>query len=364
MGRRGRCLAMGWLLATAVVGVVTEWLVFAHGEGFTMVRRGLALRVLGASVLATACSEGAEGKGTAGDASSSGVAGEESSSSTSIPGSSTSEGEGTTEGSSTSGTTVVAEGSGDDDPGFRFDLNVVDLPPLEGCQQGVDVVFVMDVSTTMAGFLTTLANEIEEVDDALIDLGLPAPPRYGLVVFVDDYLTINSGGPYSDVVDLRNDFDYWAAQTANNQQVNGGNANTTWPENSIDGLYGAADEFAWGPIDQTLRVIIHTTDDTFWNGPMVANGVMIQHGYTETVERLQSEQIRVFSFADDLGGPCNCEDVTPGWSTPYMGLTPIPAATDGGVFPIAHVLSGMISLSDGVIAAIENSRCDPYTPQG
>jgi hypothetical protein len=232
------------------------------------------------------------------------------------------------------------------------------------CMQDVDVVFVMDVSTTMGPFLTKLEQEILVVSSALDQLPLPNEPHYGLVVFVDDVLLVNAGAPYTDVSQLQNDFATWNAFTASNQQVGGGNSNFTWPENSLDGLHLGAKGFQWRPAEDTLRMIIHTTDDTFWDGPTNGNGVAIQHGYAETVTALQQEQVRDFSFAAKIGGSCNCENVEPGWFTPYMGMDSIPDSTDGGVFDIDLVLANQISLSEAINDAIIDKMCDPYPPPG
>jgi hypothetical protein len=253
----------------------------------------------------------------------------------------------------------------DSGPEVFFDLGAIpDMPEVKGCQQAVDIVFTMDVSTTMGPFIQILSNEILAVDAAIADLELPEPPHYGLAVFVDDAMLLNGGAPYADAVALQSDFDTWAAFTASNQQVGGGNSNSTWTENSLDALYFAADEFAWRPADTTIRMVIHTTDDTFWNGPTVGNNIPILHGYAETVQRLQDQMVRTYVFTDDIGGSCNCEDVTPGWSSPYMGMLPIPDATDGGMYPIAEVLGGAVSLADAINIAVEESYCDMYTPQG
>lgn len=257
-------------------------------------------------------------------------------------------------------------GSADDAPGISFDLGVPDVPDgkIPGCQQAVDIVFTMDVSTTMGGFINILANEILAVDAAIQALEMPLDPRYGLAVFVDDAVLLNGGAPYADAVALRDDFLMWSAFTATNQQVGGGNSNGTWPENSLDAIYFAADGFQWRPAETTIRMIIHTTDDTFWDGPTIGNGIPIQHGYAETVQRMQDQEVRGHVFADDIGGACVCEDVTPGWSTPYMGMLPIPEATDGAVYDINEVLSGVVSLADAINGAVEDSYCDPYTPAG
>jgi hypothetical protein len=269
------------------------------------------------------------------------------------------------------GDTVAGDtGAGGEDPSVKFDVSAddsgtgFDSDAPTTCAQDVDIVFVMDVSTSMGPFLSTLADEIEAVDLALTELDLPAEPHYGLVVFVDDFAILGSAAPYPDAATLRADFQDWSAFTSTNQQVGGGGLNTTWPENSLDGLSAAATAFQWRPAASTLRLVIHTTDDTFWNGPLEANGVDIQHGYTDTVTALQEREVRVFSFAAQIGGECECEDVTPGWSTPYNGAPPIPEATDGGVFDIDLVLAGQVSLADAIPQAVIDTMCEPYTPVG
>ncbi len=262
----------------------------------------------------------------------------------------------------------VGDGDGDGD-GDRFDVGEGgDGDGDDGtggeCMQDVDVVFVMDVSTTMGPFLTKLEQEISVVDQALKQLNLPNEPHYGLVVFVDDVLLVNAGAPYTDVAQLQTDFATWNAFTASNQQVGGGNFNSTWPENSLDALFLGAKGFQWRPAADTLRLIIHTTDDTFWDGPTVGNGVMIQHGYAETVTALQQEEVRDFSFAAHIGGSCECENVDAGWFGPYMGMDSIPDSTDGGVFDIDQVLANQLSLSQAINDSIIDKMCEPYPPPG
>ncbi len=230
----------------------------------------------------------------------------------------------------------------------------------DDCDDSVDIVFVMDVSTSMGPFLNKLAQEITAVDQAIQQLNLNAPPQYGLVVFVDDTSWSNNGQPYTDLNQLKADFQSWASSTSFNQQTSGTGYNSTWPENSLDGLYRAAAEFAWRPATDTLRMVIHTTDDTFWNGPTTQDGVQIQHSYSETVAKLQEQKVRVFSFAAKLGGSCECEDVTAGWFSPWTGIPAIPTATGGGAWDIDQVLANQISLSDALPQAVEQSRCKPY----
>ncbi len=252
-------------------------------------------------------------------------------------------------------------------PDVYFDLGPIPDEPggkIPGCQSAIDIVFVMDVSTTMGEFLGLMADEMLAVDDAIQALELPTTPHDGLAVFVDDAQLLNDGMPYDDANALRDDFLYWSNFTATNQQVGGGNSNYTWTENSLDGIYLAATEFEWRPANTTTRIVIHTTDDTFWDGPTVGNGVNILHGYEETVQALQDATVRDYSFADTIGGSCECMDVSMGWSTPYMGMTAMPEATDGGVYDINQILGGTVSLADAINTAVEESYCDPYEPVG
>jgi hypothetical protein len=272
-------------------------------------------------------------------------------------------------GSEAEASTASAQSEGDSTGGTKLDV----LPPTElpnptesgtNCDQDVDIVFVMDVSTSMGPFLDQLATEIIFVDEALDAMDLPGDPHYGLVVFVDDAALLNGGAPYDSVATLQQDFNDWSAFTSTNGQVAGGGFNNTWPENSLDAIYLAAAGFQWRPMESTLRLVIHTTDDTFWDGPTVGNGVAIQHGYAETVMALQQREIRDFTFAAQIGGMCECENVTPGWSSPYMGMTPIPEATGGLVYDIDLVLAGQVSLADALTEAVETTMCEPYPPVG
>ncbi|MBV1857307.1 MAG: hypothetical protein KUG77_02770, partial [Nannocystaceae bacterium] len=73
----------------------------------------------------------------------------------------------------------------------------------EVCEQDIDVVFVMDVSTTMGPFLGALADQMLAVDQAIAALNLPSAPHYGLVVFVDDFALLGKGQPYADAAALQ-----------------------------------------------------------------------------------------------------------------------------------------------------------------
>jgi hypothetical protein len=216
----------------------------------------------------------------------------------------------------------------------------------------------MDVSTSMGAFLSKLSQEIDTVDKSVNALSNSAIPHYGLAVFVDDAKLLNNGAPFQNVAVLRKEFDSWASFTSTNQELGGGETNSTWPENSIDALYSAAKSYAWRP--GSLRIIIHTTDDTFWNGPVNENDVLIQHGYQETLQTLLDQEIRVFSFAAKHGGPDETDDVSQGWFKPYGNQAPIPTATGGFAYELEGVVSGQTSLSASIEKIVADTLCQPY----
>ena len=232
------------------------------------------------------------------------------------------------------------------------------------CKQQIDIVFVMDVSTTMSDVLQKLEDEILTVDAKLKTFDVLPDVHYGLVVFVDDAQIIDGGAPYTDVQLLKEKFNFYWMFTASNKQVSGVGSNVDFPENTIDALFTAAGAFQWRPVETTLRLIIHTTDDTFGEKGAVQSGIVIQHTYDETVLSLQDRQVRVFSFADNdmTGGPYQDEDVSMGFFTPYNGKTPIPEATGGGAFNINLVNKNELSLSAAINDSVEQSLCEQYIP--
>ena len=109
-------------------------------------------------------------------------------------------------------------------------------------------------------------------------------------------------------------------------------------------------------------MIIHTTDDTFWNGPTVGNGIDILHNYPETVDILQANEVRMFTFADDIGGQCECDNVSEGFFTDFQGQPSIPSQTGGAAYHICEVLAGSLSLSQAITDSVDDSYCEEYPP--
>ena len=222
----------------------------------------------------------------------------------------------------------------------------------------IDIVFAVDVSTTMNFMLGKIEREIAAVDAAVRAQGLDA--RYGLVVFVDDVAVANAGKAYADLAALQRDLVGWQSFTAGNRQISSEASNLDWPENTLDALHAAADTFEWRPASTTLRAIVHATDDDFGEAPAVQSGQAVKHGYRQTVAALRAAEIRVFSFAARVGGECECLDVRPGLFAPYRGQKAIPAATGGAVFDIDEVAAGRLDFGKALSGALQTAVCTHY----
>jgi hypothetical protein len=232
------------------------------------------------------------------------------------------------------------------------------VDPVSAKKDHVDVVFVIDVSTTMGFVLDKLAAEIEAMDREVRKHD--QEPRYGLVVFVDDVMVANGGKPFASIAALRAEFQRWAAFVSTNRQIHAPAPNMDWPENSLDALYLAATRFEWRPAEDTLRLVVHATDDDFGESGVVQSGQPVRHTYRGTVKALKRAGVRVATFAAHIGGQCECLDVSPGWFTAYKGQPSIPDATGGAAFDIDEVALGRLALSDAVAATVESTVCTEY----
>jgi len=229
------------------------------------------------------------------------------------------------------------------------------------CYENIDIVFVLDVSTSMGFILQTLEGEIGKVWQTAESLD--NDPHLGLVVFVDDF-TVAATQPYASMAQLKADFHKWYLHTSSNLQTQSTASNFDFPENSLDALAAAAQQFAWRDAQNTLRVIIQATDDTFLESPgAFQSGVKVAHTYPESADLLKKAAIRVASFAARLGGPTETENVEAGFFTDYRGQPSIPQATHGKVFDILQVQGGAISLTQSINDFVIRESCVIRIPE-
>ena len=260
------------------------------------------------------------------------------------------------------------------------------------CRDVVDVVFVLDVSSSMRFVLEQLGDDIGEVVSAAE--ALAPEPHFGFIGYADNHAFAPNGGGvvHTSASTLSAAFDEFLTTYTNNDRNPGDGPsgpttqNPICEENSLDALYAAAAEFPWRA--DATRVIIVATDDTFLERPdnygdRDGDGDTTStdypregdypalHTVAETTTLLQDERIRVFSFtrleppgfldltACGTGRRLNDDDVTDGWTTPYMGQQPFPEATDGTNFDLIRVRDGALSLAETINDVVVESYCDP-----
>ncbi len=262
------------------------------------------------------------------------------------------------------------------------------------CEDAVDVVFVLDTSSSMGFVLSQLEDQIDSVVAAATEL---APdPHFGLVVFqdnawMDDTGPLAGGVVHTDGAALQSAFfHYRDVYTRKDRNPGDGptgpeRQNPVCEENALDALYMAADQFPWR--DSATRVIILATDDTFLERPdnygdRDADGdttstdfpsegdYPAQYTLAETLTRLRDQRVRVFTFTRLVepglfDGRCGTgrrhpwESIRWGWTLPYFGEAPIPEQTDASNFDIDLVRTGMLSLSETINQVVLESHCVP-----
>ncbi len=235
------------------------------------------------------------------------------------------------------------------------------------CHQDIDIVFVIDVSTSMTWVLEQLASEVGAVWEYAVALSAHPDydPAFGLVVFVDDVLVTNGGEPYAGVGDLQTEFNAWRAFCSTNAQPGGSSCtNSDCPENTLDALADAAETYAWRP--SALHVAIHVTDDTFKEAPdrlcsSISPTIPVRHTYPETLGLLVDNEIRVGVFALRTGSPCPFPaDKEPGFFAPWGSYPPIPEATGSRVWDLNQVQSGEISLTEAISGFVLEEWCTDF----
>lgn len=282
--------------------------------------------------------------------------------------------------------------SGDDTPGNDASMTTGDAAE---CHDVIDVVFVLDTSSSMGFVLQQLEQQIAQVVTA--SNGLAPDAHFGLIVFQDNYFLDNTGPleggkVHTAASTLQSRFSYYRT-TFTNADRNPGDGptgpttqNPICEENSLDALYAAAKEFPWRA--NATRVVIVATDDTFLESPD-NYGDRDHDGLTnktdfpregnypamrnlgETLTALRDGKIRVFSFSRHnqpgilercgTGRRLAWADITDGWTTPYgtNNTPPIPMQTDGGDFDLDQVKTNAINLSATVNNVVLESYCNP-----
>jgi hypothetical protein len=257
---------------------------------------------------------------------------------------------------------------GDIDAGHMVDTGPMprDFGPTT-CDEPLDVVFVLDVSTSMADEAMRMRDGIASIWDAAHLL--TTNTQFGLVVFVDDALAVGGCAPFADVGTLQSEFDRWRMFCESNlSPVSMSTMNGDCPENSLDAIHLAATTCPWRA--GATHVLVHVTDDTFAERPAVLSrslfgggGIPVQHTYAEVVSALVANEIRVGAFAAPTGEWCGAgtsPNTAQGFFAPYMGMEALPMRTGGRVWSIREVRDGTINMAAAINELIADEYCTPF----
>jgi hypothetical protein len=235
---------------------------------------------------------------------------------------------------------------------------------LDLCTAPIDVVFVLDVSTSMTMEAAALRDGIGRIYAAA--QALTGDTRFSLVVFVDDALVVDGCAGFADAAALQSEFDTWRDFCASNQSPVSGASNYDCVEASLDAMYAAATGCGWR--DGATHILIHVTDDTFEEPPYVysgafGDGVRAGASYSQTVAALLASEVRVGAFAmrtpEDCGAGTS-PDTARGFFTPFAGMEAIPSVTGGAVWDLRDVREGRLDMATAISAMVEEEYCTVF----
>jgi hypothetical protein len=210
----------------------------------------------------------------------------------------------------------------------------------------LDLVFVLDVSTTM-NETASLRQAALDLFDAAASRGLDV--RFGLTTFVND-VVVHRDGAFLDREGFLAELDSQLVpetrvpDPALPRQL----LNFDFPENGLGALYRSAAEFDFRP--GARRYLLFVTDGSFLEPPAVfSNGSPALHSYAEVARILADREVRLFSV--------HSRDHGRGLSTNYDGGPSLVTLTGGTWFEISDVDSGRLALGDLLTNLLVGPAC-------
>ncbi|MDJ0850054.1 MAG: hypothetical protein QNK04_16915 [Myxococcota bacterium] len=213
------------------------------------------------------------------------------------------------------------------------------VPPL-------DLVFVLDVSTTMDE-MASLRSAIARVFDFAETNDLDV--RFGLVTFVND-VVVHDDGEFLDRETFFREFDgqlvpdRWVPDAQKSRQL----MNFDFEENQLGALHRAATDFSFRP--GARRYFLLMTDATFGEPPTTfSDGTSALHSYEDVEAALAENDVRLFSVHASPSGR--------GLSANHEGRPSLVTQTRGTWFELSRVSSGELTLDRLLADLVVGSPC-------
>lgn len=229
--------------------------------------------------------------------------------------------------------------------------SAVDAPepsPASGDLKPLDLVFVLDVSTSMDE-MAALRTAIQELFDFSEVSGLDV--RFALTTFENDVIVHGDGG-FMERARFFEEFDsqlipgVWVPNPDLPRQL----LNFDFPENSLDAIYRAASDMPFAA--NSRRYILLMTDSNFLEPPAVfSDGTPVRHRYADVERALRDNDVKLFAVHDTSAGE--------GLSRNWKGQAPLVSQSGGTWFEISQITTGELTLNDVLAKFIMRSVCDP-----
>jgi len=240
-------------------------------------------------------------------------------------------------------------------PPYALGISTAGIDPPDG---PLDLVFVLDVSTTMDE-IAPLRAGILELFASLEDPGTsdeerspatdPDRVRLGLVTFEND-VVLHAGGRFLDREEFLAELDAQLVEGAwtPDPELPRHLLNFDLPENLLDALYRASRGFAFR--DDARRYLLAMTDATFLEPPAVfSDGTPALHSYDDVAEALTSRELRLVAVSPEQAGR--------GLATDYEGRPSLPSLTGGTWLDLARVRSGALAPGELLRRLVRGSAC-------
>lgn len=243
---------------------------------------------------------------------------------------------------------------------MSIDVTVRDGAVLDSsvmCEDALDVVFVLDVSTSMSDVLGEIRAGIADMWNTATSLSANA--QFSMVVFVDDAVAVNDCMPITSVSELQAQFDHWRDFCASNESPASGENNYDCEENSLDAIELAINSCPWR--SPSTRILVHVTDDTFVERPDELSGsISVESTYAQVASDLVYHQIRFATFANAGTATCGDYSGAPGFHTAYMSQPSLPMQTGGRAWDLDQVRNGTLNMGNAISELLMEEYCTVF----
>ncbi len=232
---------------------------------------------------------------------------------------------------------------------YRLETIAVGIEPPEApADPGpVDLVFVLDVSTTM-GTMPRLRDAVVQLFDFVESDGRDV--RVGLTSFVNDVL-LHDGGAFLDRSAFLRELDAQLDPVtgAPDLDLPRHQLNFDFPENSLGALYRAATEYSFRP--EARRTLLLITDGAFLEPPEVySDGTPATVSFLEVGSILDERGVELVSIHSNTTGR--------GLSSNYDGEPSLVSRTGGTWRELADIASSEQGLDDLLLRLAAGWSCD------